>query len=89
MVNGVATRLARYNSGVSTNRVNASLSYKDIPLGGATADIRLWMKNVFNHADGSFTFSAGNAINAATPHPNSIIFIQYPRTMGAELTINF
>lgn len=89
VIGGVATPAQRYNSGITTNRYNANLSFRDIALAGTTAEIRLWMKNIFNHADGAFAFPAGNGISAATPHPNSIIYVQPPRTFGADLTVNF
>ena len=89
IVNGVVNRQARYNSGITTSRFNASVALREIKLGSSSADLRLWVKNIFNHADGAFAFPAGNALSATAPRPNSIIYLQPPRTFGGELTFRF
>jgi len=87
---GVATPKPVYLQPTSTNRVNARLALRDIPLAGGTkAEIALWGKNLFNHVDASHAFSAGNTLTGAQPAPQSAVYLQPPRTYGVELRVQF
>jgi hypothetical protein len=74
---------------VSTNRVNAQIGITDIPLGGTTADIVLWGKNMFNHVDGGYAFGSGNGLSAAQNIAQTMVFLQPPRTYGLDFRIKF
>jgi hypothetical protein len=78
-----------YHPGVSTNRVNAPIGITDIPLGGTTADIVFWGKNIFDHADGGYAFGSGNGLSAAQNIAQTTVFLQPPRTYGVDFRIKF
>jgi outer membrane receptor protein involved in Fe transport len=88
VVNGVATPQIRFSDGSSTDRFNASVSLRDVEVGGRSMEVRLWIKNIFNHADRAFTFP-GATVSPLTPQPASAIYVQPPRTFGAEVTVDF
>lgn len=79
---GALTVQSGYNGGASTNRVNARIAFRDIPLIGTSAkgEFGLWAKNMFNHVDQSFAFISGL---------NSPTILQPPRTIGADFRITF
>lgn len=78
---GAVVPLAGYNAGASTNRVNARIAFRDIPINSsATAEFGLWAKNLFDHLDSAFAFAVG---------VNSVIVPQPPRVLGADFRIRF
>jgi iron complex outermembrane receptor protein len=80
----------RYNPGVSTNRINARMSFSEIPLrSGVKGELSFWVKNLLNHVDLAQLFPAGNALNASQPYPQAATYLQPPRTMGGEFRIQF
>jgi iron complex outermembrane recepter protein len=86
---GVVSPRPTYNPGVSTNRVNAQIGITDIPLGGTTADIVFWGKNIFDHVDGGYAFGSGNGLSAAQNIAQTTVFLQPPRTYGVDFRIKF
>ena len=87
---GTATPKPTYVSPISTNRVNARLALKDIPLAGGTkAELSLWGKNILNHVDAAHGFAAGNSLNITQTAPQSAVYLQPPRTYGVEMRIQF
>jgi len=90
ITNGVATPKPVFLQPTWTNRVNGRLALRDIPLANGTkAELALWGKNIFNHVDIAHSYSAGNALTAAQPAPQSAIYLQPPRTYGVELRVQF
>jgi len=82
----IVTPRPYYVAPSSSNRVNGRVSLGDIALAsGAKAEISIWAKNLFNHVDISHAFAAGNA-DLPT---RSAVYLQPPRTYGADLRITF
>jgi len=87
---GVATPKPNYVAPTSTNRVNARLALKDIPLAsGISGELSLWGKNIFNHIDVAHAFAAGNGLSVASTAPQSAVYLQPPRTYGVEFRVKF
>lgn len=79
---GVVTTFPSFNGGASSNRVNARIAFRDIPISGSdiTGEFSIWAKNLFNEVDRAFAFVSGL---------NSVTILQPPRTMGADFRIRF
>lgn len=89
IVNGVGTAQPRWNSGFDFSRFNANATLSEVRLGQVEAQFRIWVKNIFNRANASYAFAAGNGLSAASPHPNSILYLLPPRTMGVDVSLRF
>lgn len=89
VINGVGTAQPRWNPGFDFSRFNANATLSEVRLGQVEAQFRIWMKNIFNRANPSYSFAAGNSLNAASPRPNSIMYLLPPRTMGLDVSLRF
>ena len=88
--NGTATPRPTYVGSTFTNRVNARLALKDIPLAnGVSGELSLWGKNIFNHIDVAHAFAAGNRLTVVQTAPQSALYLQPPRTYGVEFRVKF
>jgi len=87
---GVATPRPTYVSPTRTNRFNARIALKDIPLSnGLTGELSFWGKNIFNHIDIAHAFAAGNRLTVVQTAPQSALYLQPPRTYGVEFRVKF
>lgn len=89
IINGVATPKPNYNSGVARDRVNAKVTFRDIGVGALKLDFAVFADNLLDHVDKAFVYTAGNAINVATPAAQSPALLMPPRTIGAEVRVHF
>ncbi|GAY21741.1 TonB-dependent receptor [Sphingobium fuliginis] len=79
---GSFTPLSGFNPGARTDRANARIAFRRIPLlnSSTTGEFSLWVKNLFDHVDRAFGFASG--VNGPSiPQP--------PRTMGADFRVQF